>query len=58
MMVQIRRGKGRKDQDVMLSPALLEALRTYWRELRHNNDEAVFRQPPDCLQRWTAVMRV
>lgn len=29
MVVHIRGGKGRKDRDVMLSPALLEALRTY-----------------------------
>ena len=35
MVVHIRGGKGRKDRDVMLSPALLDALRTYWRGLRH-----------------------
>jgi site-specific recombinase XerD len=35
MVVHIRGGKGRKDRDVMLSPALLEALRRYWRGLRH-----------------------
>jgi site-specific recombinase XerD len=35
MVVPIRGGKGRKDRDGMLSPALLEALRTYWRGLRH-----------------------
>jgi len=35
MVVHIRGGKGRKDRDVMLSPALLQALRTYWRWLRH-----------------------
>ncbi len=34
MVVHIRGGKGRKDRDVMLSPALLEELRTYWRGLR------------------------
>ena len=35
MVVHIQGGKGRKDRDVMLSPALLEALRMHWRELRH-----------------------
>jgi site-specific recombinase XerD len=35
MVVHICGGKGRKDRDVMLSPALLEALRMYWRGLRH-----------------------
>jgi integrase/recombinase XerD len=31
MVVHIHGGKGRKDRDVMLSPRLLDALRTYWR---------------------------
>jgi integrase/recombinase XerD len=31
MVVHIRGGKGRKDRDVMLSPALLAELRIYWR---------------------------
>lgn len=34
MVVHIHGGKGRKDRDVMLSPALLQALHTYWRGLR------------------------
>src|SRR5258706_902963 len=42
MVVHIRGGKGRKDRDVMLSSALLEALRTYWRGLRHKPSEWLF----------------
>jgi len=42
MVVHIRGGKGRKDRDVMLSPALLEALRTYWRGLRHKPSQWLF----------------
>jgi integrase/recombinase XerD len=32
MMIRIRQGKNRKDRYVMLSPRLLEILRTYWRD--------------------------
>ena len=42
MVVHIRGGKGRKDRDVMLSLALLEALRSYWRGLRHKPSEWLF----------------
>jgi site-specific recombinase XerD len=35
MVIHIRGGKGRKDRDVMLSSKLLDALRLYWRGLRH-----------------------
>jgi integrase len=35
MVIHIQGGKGRKDRDVMLSPTLLDALRTYWRGLRY-----------------------
>ena len=42
MVVHIRGGKGRKDRDVMLSPALLEELRSYWRGLRHKPSEWLF----------------
>ena len=42
MVVHIRGGKGRKDRDVMLSPALLEELRTYWRGLRRKPTRWLF----------------
>ncbi len=35
MVIHIRDGKGRKDRDVMPRPKLLDALRVYWRGLRH-----------------------
>jgi len=34
MIVRVDQGKGKKDRNVMLSPALLETLRAYWRESR------------------------
>jgi len=34
MVVHIRQGKGGRDRDVPLSPALLEALRAYWRWMK------------------------
>jgi site-specific recombinase XerD len=34
MLIRVRQGKGRKDRYVMLSPALLEILRRYWRAAR------------------------
>jgi integrase/recombinase XerD len=34
MMIHVRQGKGRKDRDVPLSPALLETLRAYYRWMR------------------------
>lgn len=34
MIVRVEQGKGRKDRNVMLSPALLETLRAYWRQSR------------------------
>src|SRR5262249_51828257 len=35
MVIHVRGGKGRKDRDVMRSPKWLEALRRYWRCLKH-----------------------
>jgi integrase/recombinase XerD len=34
MMIRVEQGKGRKDRYVMLSPNLLELLRTYWKVAR------------------------
>jgi len=34
MVIRIEQGKGRKDRYVMLSPKLLDVLRTYWRAAR------------------------
>jgi integrase/recombinase XerD len=34
MVIHIRGGKGRVDRDVMLSPALLAALREHWSRLK------------------------
>ncbi len=42
MVVHIRGGKGGLDRDVMLSPKLLEALRSYWRGLRRKPKEWLF----------------
>jgi site-specific recombinase XerD len=34
MILRVDQGKGKKDRNVMLSPALLETLRAYWREAK------------------------
>jgi integrase/recombinase XerD len=34
MVIRVEQGKGQKDRYVMLSPKLLEALRSYWRAVR------------------------
>lgn len=42
MVVHIRGGKGRKDRDVMLSLALLDELRVWWRALRKKPTDWLF----------------
>jgi site-specific recombinase XerD len=34
MILRVEQGKGKKDRNVMLSPALLETLRSYWKRCR------------------------
>jgi site-specific recombinase XerD len=47
MLLHVRRGKGRKDRYVMLSPRLLEALRTYFRAERPTGEYLFPGQKPD-----------
>jgi site-specific recombinase XerD len=42
MVIHVKGGKGRKDRDVMLSPKLLEELRTYVRGLRRKPEVWLF----------------
>jgi site-specific recombinase XerD len=37
MVIHVQGGKGRQDRDVMLSPVLLDELRTHWRRLRRKS---------------------
>ena len=52
-MIHIRQGKGNKDRYVMLSPCMLNALRTYWRQCRStpkpSSPTAVHAQPENTL---------
>jgi integrase/recombinase XerD len=53
MVIHIKGGKGRKDRDVMLSPKLLEALRSYLSGLRKKPELWLFPEtagtPGKCL---------
>jgi integrase/recombinase XerD len=42
MVVHVRGGKWGKDRDVMLSPKLLEELRSHWRRLRRKSSDWLF----------------
>ena len=65
MVIHIRGGKGRKDRDVMLSPKLLDALRIYWRGLKHKPTNWLFpgnrwhtaSDPVTTKVLWTACRR-
>jgi len=42
MVIHIQGGKGRQDRDVMLSPVLLDELRSHWRRLRKKSSTWLF----------------
>jgi integrase/recombinase XerD len=42
MVIHVQGGKGRQDRDVMLSPILLDELRTHWRRLRRKSSVWLF----------------
>jgi integrase/recombinase XerD len=46
MVIHIRKGKGRRDRDVPMTPKLLEALREYWRWAR----STVYLFPSPCSE--------
>jgi integrase/recombinase XerD len=65
MVVHIRGGKGRTDRDVMLSPALLDELRAWWRSLKRKPTDWLFpgnkwhtaRQPVTTKVLWMACQQ-
>jgi len=62
MVIHVQGGKGRKDRDVLLSPKLLEELRTHWHRLRRKPSVWLFpgnrhhsgNQPIDTKVVWHA----
>ncbi len=42
MVIHVQGGKGRQDRDVMLSPKLLEELRSHWQRLRKKHSIWLF----------------
>ncbi|HEY1964102.1 MAG TPA: site-specific integrase [Acidobacteriaceae bacterium] len=50
MIIHVVNGKGGKDRDLPLSPALLETLRAYWRWLKPRTFLFPSRLHPDCEQ--------
>ena len=50
MVIHVVNGKGRKDRDLPLSPALLETLRAYWRWLKPRTYLFPSRMHRDCEQ--------
>jgi integrase len=42
MVIHIQGGKGRQDRDVMLSPVLLDELRSHWRGLPKKSSTLLF----------------
>jgi site-specific recombinase XerD len=56
MVIRIQQGKGHKDRYVMLSPKLLELLRTYWKAVRPR-DWLFPGSSPDCPIHLTTVQK-
>ena len=58
MVIRVDQGKGQKDRYVMLSPKLLETLRSYWRVMRPKGwlfqGDIAGRQSPETRWNWSA----